>query len=147
MKRNAFTLVELMMGVMILAITSTVIIVNINAVKGQSAKREADRLAQWLITRMSIADSRMEGFTLSIPSDVPAAEWASSTPLSPNKDNFEASKGCTFQINRNLTYSVEKNNFTQGGTITVIGKEGSSAPYYVVIAAIGGRVRVSDIKP
>ena len=147
MKRYAFTLMELIVGLMILAVTSAVVIVNVNAVKGQSAKREAEKLAQWLMTRMTIADSRNEDFTLSVIENVPVAEWASSTPLVLNRDKFEASKGCTFELTEAKKYHTATNNFAKGGTIKVFGKEGLTAPYYVIIATIGGRVRVDDKPP
>ena len=140
-----------MMGIMIIAITSMVIIVNVNAVSGQSAKREADKLANWLVSRMTIADSQNKAFKLKINSTGNVfLHWGESELNEADKEYFSMSKGCTFQLsapNDKLEYRPETNNFTQGGHITVTGKEGPTAPYYVIIAVIGSRVRVSDTKP
>ena len=111
MRKSAFTLMELMVGMVIIAVTTTVIIANVDALGGQTAKREAEKLAHWLTTLMTIADSRNDGFTLTINANVPTIEWASSHPLSPNTKKFEeASEGCSFRLtapNGKLEYRVQ----------------------------------------
>ncbi|MBQ7154032.1 MAG: type II secretion system protein [Synergistaceae bacterium] len=149
-RRHALTLMELIIGMMILAITATVAIVNINAIKSQTAKREAEKLAQWLTTRMTIADSRNEAFTLSTSASTAVIEWASSKSTSVKQDKLEASTGCTFTLASPLKYSVENNNFTQGGHIKVKAHNNATDTdeyYFVIIATIGGRVRTADKAP
>ena len=143
MKRNAFTLMELMIGIMILAITATIVIVNVNAVGGHSAKIEAEKLAHWLTSRMSIADSKHKHFYLLIDNGQPVIWWGDAKTTEQDKEYFEMSKGCTFTLNvTELEYYPKTNVFSQGGNITVTGK-GTS--YKVVIAAIGGRINVEEI--
>ncbi len=62
-------------------------------------------------------------------------------------ETFPASSGCTYSWNApndKIYYSHITNKFSQGATITITG---NGDTYYVVIATIGGRIRVSDTKP
>lgn len=148
MKRKAFTMMELMMAIVIIALTSLVVIVSVNKVSGQSAKREADKLAHWLVTRMSIADSTKRPFLLKIQQQKPVIFWDNNEADPQNKKTFDENTKCTFSMNiEKLEYAPIRNDFSPGGTITVTGKEGPTAPYYVILNAIGARVRVSDTAP
>ena len=116
-----------------------------------SAKREAEKLYSWLSQLALNADRTNVTFKLEVTTEKIKARF-----FKPDADmfskiqteyEFPSGEGCSYSWNapnNGLYYSHYKNAYTQGATITVSGK---GSDYYVIIAAIGGRVRISDLPP
>lgn len=145
MKRAGFTLIELVIAIAILAITAATLSLNPDSFK-HTAKQEAERLAAKLSSLMLKADSTHKHFEIKINKNKMLITWKEKKSSYKDKD-FEPEPGCSISWNApgdNLTYSYLTNRYAQGATITVNGKGG---PYYVIIATIGSRVRISNVAP
>ena len=153
MKRRAVSIVELSIGVALLVLLATQVSLSTNLYT-QTPKREAERLAKKLSSLILKADKTQTHFKLEIESDHMFIVWNTNqtsllTEAARQKftETFPASSGCTYSWNApndKVYYSHITNKFSQGATITITG---NGDTYYVVIAAIGSRVRVSDTKP
>ena len=153
MKRRAVSIVELSIGIALMMILASQITLSTN-ISTQTPKREAEKLAKTLSSLVLKAAETQTHFQIEIKPDKMAIQWntnKTSTFTQADRDkftkDFPASSGCTYSWNAPndiLKYSHITNKFSQGATITITGK---GDPYYVVIATIGGRVRVSDTKP
>ena len=112
MKRTAFTLTELLIGMLVMAILAGAAILNIDAMGRQSAQREAEKVAAFINTNLRRADITNDNLWITIDSscvDIKQGSFtskalhdnAASVPNSPVK----ASNGCTFQSdNKRLIY-------------------------------------------
>ncbi|MBQ3653334.1 MAG: type II secretion system protein [Synergistaceae bacterium] len=143
MRRRAVTLTELTVGIAILSLLAGAFTLSPN-LWSYTAKREAERLAAKITALTREADRRRINFVLDIDKTVMKIEWKGKKSV---LKRFEASTGCSYEWNNpstKLEYSYTKNTFEVGKTIAVSGK---GAPYYVIIAAIEGRVRTSATRP
>ena len=149
MKRTGFTMLELVIAIAILGIMATALTLNSSSFQQtakQTAKHEAERLAAKIQSLMLKADRTHTHFQIKIYDNKMSIQWNKNSSTEKDKD-FEANPGCSLSWNVSaniLYYSYITNKFTQGATITVNGK---GDPYYVIIATIGSRVRVSKTKP
>lgn len=108
-----------------------------------TAKSDAERLAAKLSSLMLKADRTHSQFQLNIVNNKLVITWRRKN--SSVEEKFEPNPGCSFSWNVDvLYYSYITNKYSQGATITVTGK---GDPYYVIIAVIGSRVRVSNVEP
>ena len=153
MRRRAVSIVELAIGIALLVLLASQVSLSTNLYK-QTQKREAERLAKKLSSLMLKADKTQTHFQIDIASENLLIQWNTSETSKVTQqareiftEEFPASSGCTYSWNApndKIYYSHITNKFSQGATITV---KGDGDPYYVVIATIGSRVRVSDTKP
>ena len=151
MKRTGFTMLELVISIAILAIMAAALTLNLASIKF-TAKHEAERLAAKISSLMLKADKTRTHFQINLYENKIRFKWNNNYSDIKNDKNFfiedfEAGKGCSFSWNAPsdvLYYSYITNKFSQGATITVKCEEKN---YYVIIATIGSRVRVSDTKP
>ena len=116
MKRRAFTLTELLISMLVMAILAGAAILNIDAMGRQSAQREAEKVAAFINTNLRRADMTQDNLWITIASsyiDIKQGfftskalhDSAASVPNSPVK----ASNGCTFQSdNKRLLYPSNK---------------------------------------
>ena len=147
------SIVELAIGVALLMLLAAQISLSTNLYT-QTPKREAERLAKKLSSLMLKADKTKTHFQIKIDDDKMSVQWnTNETSINTQEDrdkfteDFPASSGCTYKwnaYNEVIYYSHITNKFSQGATITI---SGEGDPYYVVIATIGSRVRVTDTKP
>ena len=153
MKRRAVSIIEFSIGIALLALLASQITLSTN-LSTQTPKREAEKLAKKLSSLMLKADKTQTHFKVEIHTDHMFIVWnTNETSLVTEEarrkftETFPASSGCRYSWNApndKVYYSHITNKFSQGATITI---EGKGEPYYVVIATIGSRVRVSDTKP
>ena len=153
MKHRAVSLLELTIGIALLMLMAAQISLSTNFYT-QTSKREAERLAKKLSSLILKADQSKIHFKVEIESDHMFIVWnTNKTSLFTKEarekftETFSASSGCTYSWNApndKIYYSHITNRFSQGATITITGK---GKPYYVIIAVIGSRIRISDKKP
>ena len=141
--RSAFTLIEIVISLMIMAMMSGIFMLNISTVEKQTANKEAERLAHWISGKIVQANNTGNNLYLVVNQNDAKIYWNQFVRIG---DTYTASKGCTFSWNINnrtnsIQYATAEGRFYQGATITVTG-EGD--PYYVIIATLGSRVRVSS---
>ena len=148
MRRKALLMVELLIALMIIAVTAGAFTLRADFWT-ITPKREAERLFAKLSSLMLKADRTQTHFQLEVYSDEIKVQWNSEyTNLVTKKGLFTetipASTGCSYSWNAPadiLYYSYITNRYSQGTTITITGK---GSPYYVKIAAVGSRVRITD---
>ena len=137
--KKAMSLVELLVGLTILAVIWGAVSMNAEVSK-QTAQREAEKVHKFLTSLILRADAKRQNFNLGVQTNEIQAYFGSET-----FGKLDASPGCSYEWNApsgSLTYYPSKGNFNnQGATITVKGRKG---PYYVIIAVIGGRIRISS---
>lgn len=152
MKRKALLLIELLIGMVIIAILAGVTALNTD-LWSITAKREAEKIAAKLNSLMLQSDNMKKFFRFTIDKDGKRLiiQWDNEPeflkPRYTDEEYLYADKGCSFSwryAHDPTTYSYVKNKFNGGATITVTGK---GPTYYVVIAAIGSRVRVTNTDP
>ena len=151
MRRKALLMVELLIAIMIITITAGMFTLN-SKVWTITPKREAERLFAKLSSLMLKADKTKTHFQIVVWPEKIVFQWNSEyTDLVKQKymfvEEFTASKGCSYSWNAPndiIYYSYITNKYSQGTTITITGKD---ANYYVIIAVIGSRVRLSDTHP
>ena len=151
MRRQALLMIELLIALLILAITAGAFTLNANFWT-VTPKREAERIFAKLSSLMLQADRIQTSFQLVVWPGKIVVQWNSDyIDVKTQKERFieeiTASKGCTYSWNVQadvLYYSHINNRYSQGATITVHGQDTN---YYVVIATIGSRVRLSDTHP
>ena len=146
---------ELAIGIALLILLASQVSLSTN-LYSQTPKREAEKLAKKLYSLTLEADRTQTAFEITIDSSktIITVQWnTSKTSINTKEDRdiyteeFPASSGCTYEwwkSTSKLLYSPAKTTFTKAGTIAV---KGSGAPYYVIVAMIGSRVRVSDTPP
>ena len=148
MKRKALLMIELLIALLIIAITAGVFTLRADF-WSITPKREAERLFAKLSSLMLKADRTQTHFQLEVNPDKITVNWNSEYTNLVFKNNLftediPASKGCSYSWNAPadiLYYSYITNRYSQGATITITGK---GSPYYVKIAAVGSRVRITD---
>ncbi len=153
MRRRAVSIVELSIGLVVMALLAMQISLSTN-ISTHTPKREAEKLAKKLHSLILKSDTTQTHFKVEIEPAHMFIVWNTNktslfTEAARNKftETFPASAGCTYSWNApndKVYYSHITNKFSQGATIKITG-EGD--PYYVVIATIGSRVRVSDTEP
>ena len=151
MKRKGLLIVELLIALLILSITAGAYTLRAD-LWTVTAKREAEKLFATLSNLMLKADRTRTHFQIDVGSDRIRIQWNSEYTNLVNKKNLfveyiQASKGCTYSWNAPadiLYYSYITNRYSQGATITITGKD---TRYYVVIATVGSRIRLSDTHP
>ncbi|MBQ9432690.1 MAG: hypothetical protein IJU26_00565 [Synergistaceae bacterium] len=150
MKRRAVSIVELSIGIALLAFLAAQISLSMTLTT-HTPKHEAERLAKKLSSLMLKADKTQTHFQIEIEPDKMYIQWnTSETSIVKQADRdkftetFPASSGCSYEWNapnKIVYYSHITNKFSQGATITITG---NGDPYYIKIATIGSRVRLSD---
>ncbi|MBQ3347689.1 MAG: type II secretion system protein [Synergistaceae bacterium] len=143
-KRRAFTLTELIVGVVVMIVTLGVATMSLRSMD-QTAKRETERLVAYIYRQMDKAERIHAIFTLLIDKTAVQIKWNSYTDW---EIEHRASDGCTYEDNygtKSITYKPTNKMFVPGH-ITVSGPNGDT--YYVILAGINeGRVRISDTPP
>ena len=152
-KRRAVSIVELSIGIALLVLLASHITLSTN-LSTQTPKREAEKIAKTLSSLVLKASKTQTHFKVEIESDHMFIVWNTNqtrlfTAEGRKKftQTFPASSGCIYSWNApndKVYYSHITNRFSQGATITITGK---GVPYYVILAAIGSRIRISDTKP
>ena len=148
MKRQGMLLVEVMIAMLIIAVTAGAFSLS-SDIWTVTAKREAERLAAKLNSAMNKADREHISFNLKIQNNEMRIIWQN--PFKTEKANTEyllPSAGCKYTwksdssntaTDKVVTYSYVTNKYIQGDTITINGR---GPEYHVVIASIEGRVRI-----
>ena len=158
MRRRAFTLTELLIGTLIMAITAGVLYLNSNTLGRQTAKREAERAAAYLQTHISRTDMMQDVLWITItPDDIELKAGNFTTRA--DYDNagrvdgisFDVSKGCSFQNNlrlNNLRLVYPKNAEQKLGLLTfqplpsgstVKVSTGTEGKYYIIVNGADGK--------
>lgn len=140
-KYRAFTVAEIMIGLLVMAISSAAMLLSASSAK-QTAQHEAERLAAYIYRTMNKADRIHQGFDMMTAPGYIHIDWESG----PEDISFKASKGCRYYSRTSsgeLRYSVTDRQFASGGTITVTDSQGGV--YYIKIASTEGRIRLSEI--
>ncbi len=151
MKRKGLLMVELMIALTIIAIMAGSVSMSFSRY-GMTAKREAERIFAKLNSLIRKADKTKTHFGIKLNSSKINITWNSKyTNIWKKADLFtetlNASNSCSYSWNapgKELTYSYITNRFSQGTTIDV---ECKGEHYYIVIAAVGGRIRLSATHP
>lgn len=150
--RKAFTLTELVVGIMVMAITYAAMSLSSSAAK-QTAQHEAERLAAYIFRTIQKADRIHKGFNMDVATDSTEGyqyikiTWNEVGALD-NKnveDSFKASAGCRYEDVTGLKYRPENKQFDKGDTIEITDSEGKV--YYVIIASTEGRIHTSETAP
>ena len=147
--RKAFTLVELLIAMLIMA--ASWYIAMTYSPKGQTAKREAQRLATLLEKTMAEAERNHRGFNL-IYKKAEKNKFFISYGNSENGNEEElitATKDCTYELLNETgnnamakcTYSAEYGTMTPGATIEITGADGST---YCTKISGQGKVRTTE---
>ena len=143
-KRRAFTLTELIVGVVVMIVTLGVATMSLRSTD-QTAKREAERLEAYIYRQMDKSERIHTNFTLLMDKTVVYIKWDGYTSW---KIEHKASDGCTYNHNygtKNITYKATAKMFIPGHIIVNGPKDDT---HYVILAGINeGRVRLSDKKP
>ena len=140
-----------MIALLIIAITAGVFTLN-STMWTVSPKSEAERLFAKLSSLMLKADRTQTHFQLRVTDGKIRLQWNSEYTNLLNKkysfvEDILPSNGCSYSWNAPadiLYYSYITNRYSQGATITITCGEDH---YYVIIAAVGSRVRISDTHP
>lgn len=144
-KHRAFTIIEIMMGILIMTIVYAVSLISIDSAK-QTAKREAERVAAYLYRQIEKAERIHKNFYIEVYTDFIRVNWYDINTID---DSFKAHTGCKYSAkfkNEEGRYNASKKLFNDGGTIKVTGADGKI--YYVILAGINeGRIRISDTQP
>lgn len=170
MKRNAFTLTEVVIAICILGIMAASMTLNPNSAE-HTAKSEAERIVTQLYRLIETANRTHVSFKVLFDGNeqtesVPVEWQTSSTSQTYHIDydrELKLTKGCSIKnINRsvndsksmvsvgddtlNLVYSIGDNGFLHSGmTLKVTGTDKSE--YYIIIYVPGARIRISDTRP
>ena len=138
------TLTEIIVGVAILTLLAGVTNLSPDLYK-HTSKREAERVYAKLSSCMLEADRTHISFKLEVETDRLKIIWQKpNTSQAQATEYFDAKPGCSYSWNAphdELLYSHVQNRYTQGTTITIMGK---GEPHKIVIATIGSRIRLSS---
>ena len=111
MKHRAFTLTELLIGMLILTVTAGVFYLDSDALGRQTAKREAERAAMYIQSHMRRTDVTQDVLWIRITSDdieLKNGMFAAKNDYDNAKvvegQKFEAMPGCRFQSDWCLVY-------------------------------------------
>ena len=145
---TAFSLTELLVAMTVIVILAGAVTLSSTTMGRQTAKREAERVAEKLRSVAMKSDREHKSYTIKFPNKGDAGldyfEILDETKDLNHKviETFNASKGCKFKTNvEELTYDLQLNMFN-GFTLTITGADGNK--YEVVITAVdGGRIRVA----
>ena len=141
------SLVELVIGMALLTLLAGTTNLSPHLYQ-HSAKREAEKLYSWLSQHALTSDRTNITFKLEVESNKIKIIWQKpGIAAYKQTETFPIGEDCIYSWNapnNGLYYSHYKNCYTQGATITIKGK---GPDYYVIIAAVGGRVRISDVPP
>ena len=143
--RRAFTLIELVIGVVVMVVALSAGLISITSAR-QTAMREAERITAYLHRVMHKAEKVNKNFFIEVSTDSIRVKWLG---ISTADDSFKASNSCAYSHNfpeNKARYNASARAWSSGGTITVKGADGKTM--YVVIAIINqGRIRISDTHP
>lgn len=160
MRRNAFTLTEIVIAILVLGIMASAMVLNSSSSR-QTAKREADLIVTQLYRLIETANRKHVSFKVLFDGteqkDYVLVEWQ--TPQTSQlyqigyDRELKLTKGCSIQnLNNtsgsqsNLKYSLEDNSFLPPSmTLQVKGRDDSI--HYIIIYVPGTRIRTSDIRP
>ncbi len=141
MRRRAFTLAELTVGVVVMMVTLGVATMSLRSTD-QTAKREAERLAAYLYRQIDKAERIHKGFTMKVGTNSVTINWGD---LYSEDTSFKASDGCSYNLQGSRNYNVNRHLFTVGATINVYDAKGGQCNV-VLATATEGRIRIAVIK-
>ena len=142
-RRSGFTLIEVLTSLIVMTVIAGAAMMSVTSAK-QTAKREAERVQNYIYRQMQRADRMHRNFTIEVFTDHLNVNWKDYDNID---SSFKPSDGCTFENHntQDKTYNFAKKRFS-GGTIRVHGADGVT--YYVILAVANeGRVRISDTAP
>ena len=135
-RRKGFSLIELFVAMIIIAVFTSFISVNITS-QSQTAKSEAERVAAYITGLMRKSDRRHIPFTIKINSGDIKTTWKEAS------DDFALNPGFSMEAKpKEFAYDSNENEFTPNDKITLT-KTLDSSVYYVHIR--NGRVRASEV--
>ena len=109
--RRAFTMTELLIGMLIVAITAGIFSLDVNSFGKQTAKHEAERVAAYIQTHLRRADITQDILWITITAEnikLKTGEMESRSDYDNAKlvddPAFTTSDGCTFQNTGNFVY-------------------------------------------
>ena len=137
-RRKAFSLVELFIAMVIIAIFASFIMANITS-QNQTVKQEAERLVAYITDLMRKADRRHTNLTIKFESGKVSCNSVSSDFTLPS--GFSVSEVSQNFSNKQLKYDSNKNEFDQNGKIKITRALGQTN-YYIHFRY--GRVRASE---
>ncbi len=146
-RRHAFTLIELLTGMIVLIIIAGVSTLSFN-IGRQTPQREAEKIASKIHRLTQQADRIHKDFKIKftdINRDYDFFEIHETDKDKHLRETFKASSGIKLQTNVNdVTYNHASNSFDHNFKITV-SNEDKTKQYYVIFYE--GRVRTSDEPP
>ena len=146
-RRHAFTLIELLTGMIVLIIIAGVSTLSFN-IGRQTPQREAEKIASKIHRLTQQADRTHKDFKIKftdINRDYDVFEIHETDKENHLRETFKASSGIKLQTNvNNVEYHQASNSFNKNFTITV-SNEDKSKKHYVIFYE--GRVRISDEPP
>ncbi len=152
MRRKALLMVEMLVALVIIAVTAGVFTFSYDF-GTVTPKYEAEKIFSALSNLMLKAGKKRSSFKLYVDQNQIRAKWDDeyTDNFSVNKSLYweyiSASKGCSYSWNANngvINYSHINDRYSQGATITITSR---GTKYYVIIATVGSRVRISDVSP
>ena len=160
MRRNAFTITELAIAMLIMTAIAAAVTLSPNAAK-HTAKMEAEKIVTQLYRLIETANRTHVAFkvlfTGSVQTEYVDVEWQ--TPATSQfyhtgyEREIKISRGCSIQnLNNmssvsahNLVYTIDDNSFDPPGmTLQVTGADESI--HYIIIYVPGTRIRTSDTR-
>lgn len=153
MKRRAFTMIELLVGIAVLAVLAGAFALS-PKIGRQTARREAERIYSLLNKYISRAERTHKNFKIVFTQ---ADNYVTFFDIKDDNSNFlvervNASPGCMFKTtfngndNAGIGYSHVLNSFLWSFTIVVSRTDGG-APYYIMAYSPAGRLRMSNEPP
>ena len=156
--RRAFSLVELLICMLIMAIMASTVMLSMDANK-QTAKKEAEKLAAYLHDLMRKSDRTHKAFKIENDSNGISWLWDgdSDSIMSNYNPIYCTNKNSSSLYSRSLIkdtaftvtlskssikYTPNDNQFNAGGHFTIKRKDDNDDPAYKVFIYIEGRVRV-----
>ena len=159
-KRNAFTLTEIIIAILVLGIMAGAMVVSSGSAK-QTAKREADRIVMQLYRLIEYANRTHVSFKVlfdgSEQTESVPVEWQTPTTSRYHHTGYDRelklSNGCSIQnlnnmssaSQHNLVYDIGDNSFLPP-SMTLEIKAPDESAYYIKIYVPGTRIRTSDTR-
>ena len=158
MRRNAFTLTEIVIAILVLGIMAGAMTLNSGSAK-QTAKREADRIVMQLYRLIETANRKHVSFKVLFDGteqkDYVRIEWQTPTTsdfYNTGYTELNITKGCSIQNLNNtkmdqsaLVYNLKDNGFLPP-SMTLQVKAPDESVHYIIIYVPGTRIRTSDTR-
>lgn len=139
-RHKGFSLVEIAVVLLLFGVAAAYMVISPNVAK-QTAKHEAERLQEYIFSKIAKADKINATFTLSFTGNSVSTKWLGNNDY--QDSDYRATAGCKYEdnFNGNCEYMPGSRNFLVGGHIQIWDSDGEE--YYVIIAATEGRIRIS----